>query len=180
MKRAGPSSPNVSPNPPCPGSSCRCGPTGSAVSFFGDLHPSYSGNVVKAIASAKQGQAVVSRVLHKRAPPARRLPTASSGNLNEQLRATVHEVNRLTPNIVEVVVKAPARRPRLSARPVLPAAELRDARAPRRRHDAGHGGPGTDRRIGRPGSRACSRPSCSKWAGPPTCARCSSPASLSS
>ena len=33
------------------------------ISFFGDLHPSYSGNVVKAMASAKQGYPLVSRVL---------------------------------------------------------------------------------------------------------------------
>src|SRR5262249_33221158 len=34
---------------------------GRAISFFGDLHPSYAGNVVKAMASAKQGYPVVSR-----------------------------------------------------------------------------------------------------------------------
>jgi len=28
---------------------------GRAISFFGDLHPSFAGNVVKAMASAKQG-----------------------------------------------------------------------------------------------------------------------------
>ena len=38
-------------------------PDGRAISFFGDLHPSFSGNVVKAMASAKQGYPVVSRVL---------------------------------------------------------------------------------------------------------------------
>ena len=30
-------------------------------SFFGDLHPSFAGNVVKAMAGAKQGYPVVSR-----------------------------------------------------------------------------------------------------------------------
>ena len=30
-------------------------PDGRAISFFGDLHPSFSGNVVKAMGSAKQG-----------------------------------------------------------------------------------------------------------------------------
>ena len=34
-----------------------------AISFFGDLHPSFSGNVVKAMGSAKQGYPVVSRML---------------------------------------------------------------------------------------------------------------------
>src|ERR1700749_2815755 len=30
-------------------------PDGRSISFFGDLHPSFAGNVVKAMASAKQG-----------------------------------------------------------------------------------------------------------------------------
>jgi very-short-patch-repair endonuclease/NADPH-dependent glutamate synthase beta subunit-like oxidoreductase len=36
---------------------------GRFVSFFGDLHPSYAGNVVKAMASAKQGYGIISKVL---------------------------------------------------------------------------------------------------------------------
>ena len=77
------------------------------MSFFGDLHPSFSGNVVKAMGSAKLGYPVVSRVLERR--PAR--PAAESaaflGQLNGLLRARVHRVERLTPTIVEVVVHAP-------------------------------------------------------------------------
>jgi len=79
---------------------------GRAISFFGDLHPSFAGNVVKAMASAKQGYPVVSRVL-ARTPPSAVAPEALIARLNEELRATVHEVHRLTPNIVEVVVRAP-------------------------------------------------------------------------
>ena len=41
---------------------------GRFVSFFGDVHPSFFGNVVKALGSAKQGYPVVSRVLARRAP----------------------------------------------------------------------------------------------------------------
>ena len=81
-------------------------PDGRFISFFGDLHPSFFGNVVKAMGSAKQGYPVVSRILSKR------LPTTVSAKdlvqqLNQQLPAIVHAVNRLTPNIVEVVLKAP-------------------------------------------------------------------------
>ena len=43
-------------------------PDGRATSFFGDLHPSFSGNVVKAMASAKQGYPILSRMLAKVAP----------------------------------------------------------------------------------------------------------------
>jgi NADPH-dependent glutamate synthase beta subunit-like oxidoreductase len=81
---------------------------GRATSFFGDLHPSYFGNVVKAMASAKQGYPIVSRALA-------RIDAASSASddeflaaIDRTLRATVERVVRLTPTIVEVVVRAPA------------------------------------------------------------------------
>jgi NADPH-dependent glutamate synthase beta subunit-like oxidoreductase/NAD(P)H-flavin reductase len=77
-----------------------------AISFFGDLHPSFSGNVVKAMASAKQGYPVVSRVLRRRAAE-RPSPEELGAKLNRELRAVVHDVVRLTPNIVEVIVRAP-------------------------------------------------------------------------
>jgi NAD(P)H-flavin reductase len=80
---------------------------GRFVSYFGDVHPSYFGNVVKAMGSAKQGYPIVSKVLHSR-PAAIRIPTEEFfEQLSGQLRATVHKVERLTPTIVEVVVHAP-------------------------------------------------------------------------
>jgi NADPH-dependent glutamate synthase beta subunit-like oxidoreductase/NAD(P)H-flavin reductase len=79
---------------------------GRAISFFGDLHPSFAGNVVKAMASAKRGYPVVSRML-ARLEPSALAPAAVIARLNGELRATVHAVNRLTPTIVEVVVRAP-------------------------------------------------------------------------
>jgi NADPH-dependent glutamate synthase beta subunit-like oxidoreductase/NAD(P)H-flavin reductase len=87
---------------------------GRAISFFGDLHPSFSGNVVKAMASAKQGYPVVSRALARR-PASEPASAVLIAELNDQLRATVHDVIRLTPNIVEVVVRAP-----IAARAFLP------------------------------------------------------------
>jgi NADPH-dependent glutamate synthase beta subunit-like oxidoreductase/NAD(P)H-flavin reductase len=77
------------------------------LSYFGDVHPSYFGNVVKALAGAKQGYPVVSRVLERVRPASALSDGQFIGRLNEALRATVHEVVRLTPLIVEVVVKAP-------------------------------------------------------------------------
>ena len=80
---------------------------GRTVSFFGDLHPSFAGNVVKAMGGAKQGYPVVSRALG-RATPASSLDTrAFFDRLNGELRASVHQVIRLTPTIIEVVIKAP-------------------------------------------------------------------------
>jgi NADPH-dependent glutamate synthase beta subunit-like oxidoreductase/NAD(P)H-flavin reductase len=81
-------------------------PDGRGVSFFGDLHPSYAGNVVKAMASAKQGYPVVTRLLSRRSPEAP-APGVLVARLNRELRAVVEDVIRLTPNIVEVVVRAP-------------------------------------------------------------------------
>jgi NADPH-dependent glutamate synthase beta subunit-like oxidoreductase/NAD(P)H-flavin reductase len=79
---------------------------GRFMSFFGDLHPSYFGNVVKAMGSAKQGYPTVSRVLAQ-APAARDDGIQFLARLNRNLRAVVHEVRRLTPRIVEVVLRAP-------------------------------------------------------------------------
>ena len=80
---------------------------GRFISFFGDLHPSFFGNVVKAMGSAKRGYPLVSRVLDQLEPS-----SVSGQDLiarcRDELTATVHAVNRLTPNIVEVVLRAPA------------------------------------------------------------------------
>ncbi|MDA0654277.1 MAG: FAD-dependent oxidoreductase, partial [Proteobacteria bacterium] len=86
----------------------RVGADGRAVSFFGDLHPSFAGNVVGAMASAKQGYPVVSSMLAHIDAADSRDDTAFFAALHDDYRATVHEVARLTPTIVEVVVKAPA------------------------------------------------------------------------
>ncbi len=80
---------------------------GRFMSFFGDLHPSFFGNVVKAMGSAKRGFPVVSAQL------AAHEPTPLTGaeviaRARGELGATVHAVNRLTPTIVEVVLHAPA------------------------------------------------------------------------
>jgi NADPH-dependent glutamate synthase beta subunit-like oxidoreductase/NAD(P)H-flavin reductase len=82
-------------------------PDGRFVSFFGDLHPSFFGNVVKAMGGAKQGYPSVSRVLAKIQPAYPGNDAEFFARLNGELRATVHEVIRLTPTIVEVVVRAP-------------------------------------------------------------------------
>ena len=78
---------------------------GRTASFFGDLHPSFAGNVVKAMGGVKQAYPLVSRLLAAR-PPATGADLAARAN--RELRARVHEVLRLTPRIVEVVVEAPA------------------------------------------------------------------------
>ncbi|WP_337997345.1 FAD-dependent oxidoreductase [Oleispirillum naphthae] len=79
---------------------------GVPVSFFGDLHPGFAGNVVAAMASARAGAPVIGRTLRKAqpaCPDAETLFTAA----NRDLRPTLSRVTRLAPAIVEVVVHAP-------------------------------------------------------------------------
>jgi len=80
---------------------------GRFMSFFGDLHPSFAGNVVKAMGGAKQGYPVLTRTMEK-LPASKRSPAEILGQANAQWRAKVVRVDRLTPTIVEVVVEAPA------------------------------------------------------------------------
>jgi NADPH-dependent glutamate synthase beta subunit-like oxidoreductase/NAD(P)H-flavin reductase len=77
------------------------------ISFFGDLHPSYFGNVVKAMGSARQGYPIVSRILARHAPASAESDETFLKRLNDGMRATMHAVQRLTPTIVEVVLHAP-------------------------------------------------------------------------
>lgn len=80
-------------------------PDGRRISFLGDLHPSYAGNVVKAMASAKNAYPQITSALQ--ALPPSGAVEALRAKLRAGLTAVVHAVNRLTPKIVEVVVRAP-------------------------------------------------------------------------
>ncbi len=87
---------------------------GRFISFYGDNHPVYAGNVVKAMASGKDGYPYVVRLFEaelKSLNPARQMERdaalkALKARLDDELLATVVEVNRLTPTIIEVVVRA--------------------------------------------------------------------------
>ena len=89
---------------------------GRLISYYGDNHPRYAGNVVKAMASAKHGYRHVAALfdaetaaLDPAAQPSREAAwTRLVGTLDRELLAEVVRVERLTPTIVEVVVKAPA------------------------------------------------------------------------
>jgi len=74
------------------------------MSFFGDLHPSFRGNVVKAMASAKRGYPILTRQLNSVVSDV--LPDFLT-QINTSLTAKIHAVNRLTPTIVEIVIDAP-------------------------------------------------------------------------
>jgi len=91
---------------------------GRFVSFYGDNHPTYAGNVVKAMASAKDGYPEVLRLFEKELRKVDPWDAAGQrerdqhlgaffATLDDAFRATVVAVNRLTPTIVEVIVRAP-------------------------------------------------------------------------
>jgi NADPH-dependent glutamate synthase beta subunit-like oxidoreductase/NAD(P)H-flavin reductase len=89
---------------------------GKFVTYYGDNHPRYAGNVVKAMASAKHGFPQVARLFARELAaldPGRQADRDASwrelvARLDEELLARVVEVVRLTPTIIEVIVKAPA------------------------------------------------------------------------
>ncbi len=89
---------------------------GHTVSYYGDNHPVYAGSVVRAMASAKDGAPHVEALfadeiakLDAAAQPARDAAwKAFAARLDDEWRATVVRVDRLTPTIVEVIVRAPA------------------------------------------------------------------------
>jgi NADPH-dependent glutamate synthase beta subunit-like oxidoreductase/NAD(P)H-flavin reductase len=87
---------------------------GHTVSFYGDNHRHYAGSVVRAMASAKDGYPHVVALfpetgsLDAAAQPGRDAKLrALFAKLDDELVATVYQVNRLTPTIVEIVVHAP-------------------------------------------------------------------------
>jgi NADPH-dependent glutamate synthase beta subunit-like oxidoreductase/NAD(P)H-flavin reductase len=77
---------------------------GKAISFFGDMHPSFNGNVVKAMASAKRGYPYVSEILQRHIKAQK--PTDFFKKLDAALIAKIHQVQRLTPNIIAVTIQA--------------------------------------------------------------------------
>jgi hypothetical protein len=122
---------------------------GRFTSFFGDLHPSFFGNVVKAMGSAKQGYPVVSRSSSACLPAGRPRTRVSSRGWT---RSCARPCMPCTASHPRSSRSWCTRRWRhgASSRAVLPPAELRDARGAPRRHPARHGGPGPDRRVGGP------------------------------
>jgi NADPH-dependent glutamate synthase beta subunit-like oxidoreductase/NAD(P)H-flavin reductase len=87
---------------------------GRTVSYYGDNHPRFAGSVVKAMASAKVGFPSVAALFDLPADESAAAQATREHHwgalvrtLEDGLRATVVAVNRLTPTIVEVVVRAP-------------------------------------------------------------------------
>jgi NADPH-dependent glutamate synthase beta subunit-like oxidoreductase/NAD(P)H-flavin reductase len=86
---------------------------GKYISVYGDNHPVYQGNVVKAMASAKNGYKKVVDLFRAELRQSesngqeKAAWHAFTSSLDEQIKPYVVRVERLTPTITEVVVHAP-------------------------------------------------------------------------
>lgn len=88
---------------------------GKFITFYGDNHPVYAGNVVKAMASAKDGYPYIVKLYEKELAaldpalqPQRQAQLREfQRKLDDVLLAHIVEINRVTPTIVEVIVRAP-------------------------------------------------------------------------
>ncbi len=88
---------------------------GRRISYYGDNHPLYAGNVVKAMASAKDGYPHIVALFAEtlaRAQAETQMERESKlrtlfTTLDDGLTATIVRVERLTPTIIDVVVRAP-------------------------------------------------------------------------
>lgn len=88
---------------------------GRYITYYGDNHPVYAGNVVKAMASAKQGYQEIVRLFASELAsldPARQAEREAQfhqlvATLDDNLIARIVRVDRLTPTIVEIFVRAP-------------------------------------------------------------------------
>ncbi|NOQ15438.1 MAG: pyridine nucleotide-disulfide oxidoreductase, partial [Methyloprofundus sp.] len=88
---------------------------GKFISFYGDNHPVYAGSVVKAMASAKDGYPYVVNLFAQDTLALTQAGQQQRDNklqvmqqqLDDALNAHIVAINRLTPTIIEIIVKAP-------------------------------------------------------------------------
>ncbi|WP_333022972.1 FAD-dependent oxidoreductase [Wolbachia endosymbiont of Pentidionis agamae] len=77
------------------------------ISFFGDLHPSYSGSVVKAMASAKNGYKIITKLLSEKQKDKKHNTRKFFKKISEKFTARIIKIEHLTPKVIEIIVKAP-------------------------------------------------------------------------
>jgi NAD(P)H-flavin reductase len=75
-----------------------------AVSFFGDLHPNFEGNVVKAMASAKVGYKEITKILEQiQSPNEEDFLT----KINSEFLVKIEKIESLSDHVFEISIKAP-------------------------------------------------------------------------
>ena len=78
--------------------------SGKAVSFFGDLHPNFEGNVVKAMASAKLGHDQITKILDGKSS---NFEAGFLEKINSEFLVKIEKIERLSDYVLEVSVRAP-------------------------------------------------------------------------
>lgn len=81
--------------------------SGGSLSYFGDMHPAFFGNVVKAMASAKQGYPFITQQLEKQKPSVI-TPQNLHALCQHEWRCQVKQIIELAPSIMEIIIQAPA------------------------------------------------------------------------
>lgn len=76
-------------------------------SHFGDCNQKYSGSVVKALASAKNGYKEVTKHLNKSSPNTNFSFQQFSQVLDQQLKSKIYSIKEITPNILDIAIKSP-------------------------------------------------------------------------
>jgi NADPH-dependent glutamate synthase beta subunit-like oxidoreductase/NAD(P)H-flavin reductase len=72
-----------------------------AISFFGDLHPQFSGSVVKAMASAKQGYMQIDWLLQQRSVKPAKIKH------QDDFLTKIHSIKRLSKSVMQIKIYAP-------------------------------------------------------------------------
>ena len=81
-----------------------------AISYFGDLHPNFSGSVVKAVASAKIGSKQILEILQLTKINKINIKQQYQGFLeliNNDFNVTVEDITQKFSNVIEITIKAP-------------------------------------------------------------------------
>lgn len=77
------------------------------ITFLGDLHPDFSGSIVKALASAKKAAPLITDTMIKSAQEKPKKASVVVHEMRDRLSATVHRVETLSPGLRRLVVRAP-------------------------------------------------------------------------
>lgn len=78
-----------------------------AISFFGDLHPNFEGNVVKAMASAKIGYKRISELLNEDAAHQEKTSYDFFKRINQDFSVKVEKVEKISEHLNEITICAP-------------------------------------------------------------------------
>ncbi len=81
--------------------------TKKAVSFFGDLHPNFEGNVVKAMASAKIGYREIGRVMELVSQNYVGEKAEFRQKINAEFLVKIEKIDKLSDHVFEIFIKAP-------------------------------------------------------------------------